>query len=182
MLVFTSPSPVLAAGRLDYAIARKDGNQYFLIFARRYGMAYTREVAYLNSTTHPSEVLAFSKEGRPCIWFDTELERDSRDLAPKGTVLPALLDAVPRAPIQRTGRMKAITAVEGGERETFEVEILLSEDDLAHCCYYCGDAESASDGNLRFERIGGEGYSSTYWCSNVCGLLGEISTVVDLFQ
>ena len=46
-----------------------------------------------------------------------------------------------------------------------EVEVLLLEDELLRACYYCGEFENAWDEPTRFERIAGEGYATTYMCS-----------------
>jgi hypothetical protein len=81
----------------------------------------------------------------------------------------ALLDAEPPV-VQKTGRTRA-TAINGGDREAVEIELLVDEDDLSRCCYYCGALETTSDvRDGRMERLSGEGYESTYCCSQVCGM------------
>jgi hypothetical protein len=162
MLVFTSPN--IVGGRLGHALARKPYNQYTLIFTAGYGMAASRESAILNSTTPYSEKLETSAENRPLIWLDADVDRDERNLGPPGGMLKALLAAEPPV-IRPTGRTKVIYASEGGEREVSEVEVLLSEEDLARVCFYCGAMETLSDD--RFESCGGQAHESLYWCAPV---------------
>lgn len=161
MLVFTSPA--LSNGGLEFSLARKHPNKYLAVYARAYGMAATREWSILNFTTPGSERLSSSPQNRPCIWLDTELDRDERNLGPAGGMLAAMLAAEPPV-VKATGRTKTIHAALGGEREAHEVEILVQEDDLARFCYYCGGLQHATD---IFERCGGEGYTSIYWCPEV---------------
>lgn len=161
MLVFTSPA--LSNGGLEFSLARKHPNKYLAVYARAYGMAATREWSILNFTTPGSERLFSSPQNRPCIWLDTELDRDERNLGPAGGMLAAMLAAEPPV-VKATGRTKMIHAALGGEREAHEIEILVQEDDLARFCYYCGGLQHTTD---IFERCGGEGYTSIYWCPEV---------------
>lgn len=58
-----------------------------------------------------------------------------------------------------------------GEREVMEVELMLEEDELARCCYYCGRPENDWDGDERFKHLGGEGYEATHRCPTVSTLV-----------
>jgi hypothetical protein len=172
MLVFTSPD--LAKGGISYAIARKSPNTYILAYARAYGMAASREVAILNAFTPRSNsapTLPLSASGKPLIWIDTDLDRDARNLGPEGGVLKALLAAEPPV-IQSTGRTRGMHMTEGGLRDAGEVELLLTEDELARVCWYCSAIETETDvkDNDRFRSCGGEGYETTYMCSQVRSL------------
>ena len=166
MFVFSSPE--IVKGSFELAIARKSPNTYLLILARAYGMAATRTYAVLNVSTPRSAPPALSAEGRPLIWLDTDLDRDPRQLGPPGGVLAALQGAEP--PVVRvTGRTQRMRAAEGGEREAHEVELLVDDEQIGRCCWYCGDVELASDVHegRRFPHCGGEGAASTYMCFRV---------------
>jgi hypothetical protein len=69
--------------------------------------------------------------------------------------------------------MMPVTEPSGEERleEAVEVVIMLSEDELAHCCYYCGMPEQVFgdhwDIDRVYKKIGGQGSSSTYGCWDV---------------
>ncbi|KAJ7633487.1 hypothetical protein DFH06DRAFT_915620, partial [Mycena polygramma] len=95
----------------------------------------------------------------PCIWL--EAHGDARDF--QETVLNPLLNAQPRAPVALTGRKMNAS---GKYKEAVEVMLLLNEDELAHCCYYCGSAEEfyGDYHDVKYAKIGGQGYSSTYGC------------------
>jgi hypothetical protein len=167
MLVFTSPD--LAQGGLSYAIARKSPNTYLLVFARAYGMAASRIVAVLNASTPRSNrapTLPVSSSGKPLLWLDADLDRQNLGL--EGGMLKALLAAEPSV-IVATGRTRGMYMAEGGLWETSEVEILLSEDELARVCWYCEAIETETDVKEgdRFVPCGGEGYETTYMCSQV---------------
>jgi hypothetical protein len=162
MLLFTSPT--LAGGRLEYALVRKPGNQFSLIFTRGAGMAADREGAVLNFSTPPSDQPVLSADRHPIIWLDSDIDRDERNLGPPGGMLAALLAADPPV-IRATGRTKVIHASMGGERDVSEVEVLLAEEDLARVCYYCGSMETVYDD--RFEQCGGQDHESLYWCGPV---------------
>jgi hypothetical protein len=58
---------------------------------------------------------------------------------------------------------------EGGLQATSEVEIVLSEDELARVCWYCEAIETETDAKEgdRFIPCGGDGYETTYMCSQV---------------
>ncbi|KAK7683493.1 hypothetical protein QCA50_013327 [Cerrena zonata] len=163
MYKFTSSHNVLLGNVMDFSIARKDGSEFHLILSRSTGFTPTQQFARLNSTSPRFQPLTLSKEGRPCIWLDVDYERDPREFANQGAILEALLEAQPRAPIRLTGRKRTMSGV-GGEREAVEVEVMLEEDELARCCYYCGSPENDWDGDNRFRRLTGEGYESTYRC------------------
>ena len=166
MLIFTSPD--VAKGGFELAIARKAPGTYLLILARAYGMAATRVFAVLNSSTPSSTVAASSADGHPLIWLDTDLDRDPRNLGPPEGVLAALKAADAQV-VKPTGRVQRMHAKEGGERDAHELELVLSEDQLARCCWYCDALETDVDvrDNDRFRSCGGEGYASTYMCHQV---------------
>ncbi|KAJ6538987.1 hypothetical protein B0H19DRAFT_1176524 [Mycena capillaripes] len=165
MLIFTSPD--IAKGAFELAIARKSPGTYLLILARAYGMAATRVYAVLNISTPNSTVPVISASNRPVIWLDADLDRDPRNLGPPQGVL-AGLRAADKEVVRPTGRMQRMHATEGGERDAHQVELLLTEDQLARCCWYCHALEVDTDvrDNDRFPRCSGEGYSSTYMCHN----------------
>jgi hypothetical protein len=79
-------------------------------------------------------------------------------------MLKALLEADTPV-IRATGLTNSIYAEQGGEREVSQVELLLSEADLARICFYCGSLETTSDN--QFESCGGQGHESLYWCRPV---------------
>jgi hypothetical protein len=159
MLSFTSPS--LTAGSLEHALTRTRSGAYALIYARAYGMAASRIFSSL--TTSPST--AFSASGRPLLWIDAEIDADPRNLGPAGGVPAALLAAEP-AVVAKTGPTRPSG---DGKREVVELELLLVEENLARCCYYCEAVETTSDvGEDRMVLLSGEGYQSTYCCSQVC--------------
>ncbi|KAF8958071.1 hypothetical protein BDZ97DRAFT_68892 [Flammula alnicola] len=170
MFVFAHQN--LMNGSFEHAIARRNGNQYFLVLSRRYGLAPYREISHLNVSTPQSLTpLPQSIDGRPYIWLDCS--SDHLEFIPHQNpgILTALLNAEPRPIIKLCGLTRRMSAPSGAtdrysEGEVIEVEkveLLLSEDELAHSCYYCGEVEM--DGGENFERIGGKAYSSTYGCA-----------------
>lgn len=60
---------------------------------------------------------------------------------------------------------------DGVERpyDVVEMMLLLSEEELAHCCHYCGWPEEAygDEKDWRYKKISGAGYGSTYACPGV---------------
>lgn len=166
MLIFTSDN--VAKGGFELAIARRSPGTYLLILARAYGMAETRVYAVLNSSTPSSTVPASSPTGHPLIWLDTDLDRDPRHLGPPEGVLAALMAADSQV-VRPTGRVQRMHGKEGGERDAHEVELMLEEDQLARCCWYCNILETDVDArdNTRLQRCSGEGYTSTYMCQQV---------------
>lgn len=86
-----------------------------------------------------------------------------------------LLEGEPRAPVKVTGGKRVVQVEDskgterrkGKERVAVEVELLLEEDELARCCYYCGMPENDGEKDHRFRRINGEGYESSYRCFRV---------------
>nr|VWO95085.1 Nonribosomal peptide synthetase 1 (EC [Ganoderma boninense] len=181
MLIFTTPD--VAKGSFKLAIARKSPGKYLLILARAYGMAETRVFAVLNSSTPSSTIAASSASGHPLIWLDTDLDRDPRNLAPPRGVLGALQAADPPV-IKLTGRVQRMHAKEGGERDAHEVEIVLSEDQLARCCWYCDALETDIDvrDDERFKSCGGTGYASTYMCQQKSGFARGVSGLLRPFK
>ena len=180
MFKFTSSHNVLSGNRLEFSIARRDGSEFQLILSRSTGFLPSQEFAKLNSSTARFQPLTFSKEGNPTIWLDVDYERDPRGFTDPGSILGAMLEAEPRVPVRLTGRKKIVKGDGEGkktgwaqdEREIVEVELLLEEDELARCCYYCGSPENDWDRNTgRFECLSGQGYESTYRCFRVCSIL-----------
>ncbi|CAA7267069.1 unnamed protein product [Cyclocybe aegerita] len=169
MFVFTHQN--LMNGIFDHAIARRNGNQYFLVLSRVYGLAPYREISHLNvSTPQSSTPLPLSNEGRPCIWLDCSTDRSDFIPLQNPSIVTALLNAQPKPIIKLCGLTRRISPPTGTDRyskseeiEVEKVELLLSEDELVHSCYYCGELEM--DGSEHFERIGGKGYNSTYGCA-----------------
>ena len=151
---------------LDFVLTRTAANKYALFFGRAYGMAASRRWADLNSTTTSSEPLLLSSDKRPCIWVDSSLDRDPRNLGPEGGLIATLLSCDP--PVFRlTGEKKNMYAKEGGWREAQQVEILLKEEDIARSCHCCGNCEFPSGLGERYTHVGGENYTSIYQCSDV---------------
>lgn len=169
MLTFTHPD--LVRGALGHSIARKDGNQYTLVLSKPSGLIYARDISRLNISTPPSwKPLPLSPDGRAYFWLDCSTDRGYGGF-PNG-VLAALVASEPKPVVKPTGRKQIMAplheaGLDSGPREVQEVELLLSEDELIHSCYYCGDLEIEGNGGVPFMRIGGAGYASTYGCTNV---------------
>jgi hypothetical protein len=169
MLAFTHPD--LVRGALAHSMTRNDGNQYILVLSKPSGLIYTREISRLNISTPPSwKSLPLSPDGRPYLWLDCSTDRGYGGL-PNG-VLAALTASEPKSVVKPTGRKQIMappeeTGLDSDPREVQEVELLLSEDELLHSCYYCGDLEIEGNGGIPFVRIGGTGYASTYGCASV---------------
>ncbi|TBU30095.1 hypothetical protein BD311DRAFT_787404 [Dichomitus squalens] len=163
MLIFTSPD--IVNGSFVLAVARKSPGTYLVVLARAYGMAATHLYTVLNSSTPRSTVPPLSSAGRPLIWLDADLDRHPAQLGPPNGVLAALRAADSEI-IRPTGRTQRMHAELGGERDAHEVELILDEDQLARCCWYCDALELDSDvrDNYRFPLCSGEGYTSTYMC------------------
>lgn len=166
MLVFHSPD--IVNGSFELAIARRSPGTYLVILARAYGMAATRVYTVLNTSTPPSTVPPLSSSGHPLIWLDADLDRRPPHLGPPDGVLAALRAADSEV-IRPTGRTQRMNAKLGGERDAHEVELVLEEDQLARCCWYCDAFELDTDfrDNRRFLLCSGEGYESTYMCPQV---------------
>ncbi|KAJ7162235.1 hypothetical protein C8R46DRAFT_346396 [Mycena filopes] len=103
--------------------------------------------------------------GYPYIWLEA---KDSRPDETVGMWIERLA-GLPRPIVRPTGRRRQIPGADGGE--AVEVVIMLSESELAHCCYYCARPEQTWGAGAQaqsddFKKIGGEGYSSTYVCYN----------------
>ncbi|KAJ6585311.1 hypothetical protein B0H19DRAFT_418571 [Mycena capillaripes] len=173
--MFVIHSPALTDGQFGFVIARDDNHYYFMLAGEFYGHCPSRICKDMNASTAAEEP-TFLPNGHPCIWVEP-LEDYVFNLG-------KLLAITPRAPIRLSGRRKSIASAKGelGEtKELVEIVIMLSEDELAHCCYYCGRPESmranyADPPALRepytdhWSRMGGNGYSSTYKC---CDCLAE---------
>lgn len=160
----------------QWAIARKNDSQYWFVLATPPGLIYDRKVAHLNYSTpsepHPPPL---SLKGRPYFWFDSSWDRGVTAGPP---LLSTLLSAEPRPPLRLTGSTQkmSIEGTLGGDREAVEVELLLSEDELCHVCYYCGKFEDMWEARDHYyTRNGGKGYMSTYSCGSVSKQLDNIS-------
>jgi hypothetical protein len=163
MLIFHSEADPLFV----YAISRKK-HHYQLVYARAYGMAPSREVAILNYTTPEDAALPLSACGRPLLWFDSDWERYNEPMigAPR-EMFSIVLAAVPPV-IAKTGRTQPMRGPNGEEREAVEVELLLSEDQLSHRCWSCGNFETDTDIKwARMPRWSGEDEESLYCCAGV---------------
>jgi hypothetical protein len=185
MVSFTSQG-FTDRGGLEYGLARKSPNTYLLVYARAYGMAVCRYTAILNVSTPrsiSSPALRLSTSGRPLIWIDADVDRDPRNIGPEGGMLKALLAAEP--PVFRsTGRTRGMYMPEGGLRDAGEVELLLTEDELARACWYCGviEYEWRVSSNDRFVPCDGEGYQTTYMCSQVRSSHRVFFLVMDIIE
>ncbi|KAJ6493807.1 hypothetical protein DFH09DRAFT_946932 [Mycena vulgaris] len=148
----------------------RDYNHYYLAFSRGYyGHCPTRFEGDFNRTTAGEEPHCLPN-GNPYIWLEPPVtwgSESGREALER--LISQLLEAQPRPPIRLTGRRRSIPRTDDGVQrlggEAVEIVIMLSEDELAHCCYYCAQPEDERD--LRYKRIGGEGHSSTYGCPNV---------------
>jgi hypothetical protein len=160
--MFVLTSPLLAGNHLALIIVR-DENHYYLAYSRGYyGHCPTRITADFNPTTAGGKPNSLPN-GYPYIWLEpTSLPKGENILDEVEGLISKLLVAQPRAPIRPTGRKRAVPGVDGG---AVEIVIMLSEDELAHCCYYCGRPEEVYD--PRYRRIGGKGHSRTYGCPEV---------------
>lgn len=122
-----------------FSFARKDAinrNQYMLVLALPYGMAYDRRVATLNRSTTEVDVPTLSPSNHPIILFDCAFN-PNKD--PRG-FLGALLQAEPPV-VRLTGNSRKMQTKLGAAKLVPKVEILMNEDDLAHMCCYCGYIE-----------------------------------------
>lgn len=174
---------------LQFSITRKDGNQYYLVTSRPYGLLYQREISHLNVTTPPStNPLPVSPNGRPYIWLDCDIERSA---CKSFNILNSLLEAQPRPVIKLTGGKQLMSLggprperswEDGGEKKIQEVELLLSEDELAHWCRYCHRLQIHGSRQVEFQRISGKGYSSEYGCVEVGCFLLQLGQLLTLEQ
>ncbi|KAH9910630.1 uncharacterized protein B0H18DRAFT_443126 [Fomitopsis serialis] len=155
MPILSFVTPAYAKGGLCFALARKDSlnrNQYMLVFARPYGMAYDRRGPTLNCAASSNEADApgLSSSGHPMICFDCDIDLNPLRPEPKG-MLNALLQAEPPV-IRPTGRTRKMVDKSGGVELVHEVEILVDEDGLSHRCnkdstrpqYLCPTCEEQS--------------------------------------
>ncbi|KAJ7467021.1 hypothetical protein FB451DRAFT_1093028 [Mycena latifolia] len=137
---------ILNCPGLPFSIAW-DYNHYYLIFSRSfYGHCPTRIYAELNPTTAGDEPQHLPN-GHPCIWLEPRNPRQPNKAGPEEVeeLIPMLGVSGPRqVPIRLTGRRKRLSRADGRGQPTEAVEIvlMLNEDELAHCCYYCGMPES----------------------------------------
>ncbi|KAJ7443409.1 hypothetical protein B0H11DRAFT_1826169, partial [Mycena galericulata] len=157
-------------GGLNFVIIRED-NKYYLAFGcGYYGHCPTRMSAHLNPTT-ARETPRCLPNGHPCIWLEPQTHSPNPNRLDE--LVEQLLTAQPRPPVKLTGGKMSIgttdrIGIQPG-RDAREAIVLLSEDELAHCCYYCGwpevtYGEDPEEGESRYKKIGGEGYRSTYAC------------------
>ncbi|KAJ7492134.1 hypothetical protein FB451DRAFT_518155 [Mycena latifolia] len=158
-------SPGILKESFDVTLAR-DGPNWLLVTPKGNGFLETRKLAHLNYST-TSEAVKWSEAKRPCFWFDSDWDRQSK---PWSDLLAALLAVEPKAPIRRTGRTQKMTAELGGEREAEEVEVMLDEDEMCKVCYYCGDFESNRLGEKTYSKLEGDEFTSTYACHSCTSL------------
>ncbi|KAJ7633488.1 hypothetical protein DFH06DRAFT_693443 [Mycena polygramma] len=146
----------------------RDDNLYRLALSRgQYGFHRPERTMADFRPTIAKDQPKLLPNGHPCLWLEP---RDTS--APLEQVLDNLLAAQPRGPVALTGRKKRIPKenasgeYDAGYEEAVEVMLLLNEEELAHCCYYCGSAEEfyGDQHDVRYVKIGGQGYSSTYGC------------------
>jgi hypothetical protein len=169
---FFSSSAFIGGTSIQYTLSRWKRNQWMIALARAYGMAIVQDFARLNYSTPSPEPLVLSPDGRPLVWLDTELDRG--DLGPPDGVLAALRAAEP--PVIRVTKLtKMMHATIGGERKAYQVEILVPEEELAHCCEYCGMIETIFQ-KERMAKYGGQGYRSAYWCMKVCQFIRRLQS------
>ncbi|KAJ7678699.1 hypothetical protein B0H17DRAFT_102366 [Mycena rosella] len=150
---------------LGFVVARDD-NHYYLVFSRAYyGHCPTRIMGDFNPTTAGDEPNHLPN-GHPYIWLEPPSGGEA-GVPQLQKLISQLLTAEPRAPIRLTGRKRRMRGIDEGERaEAVEIVIMLSEEEFAHCCYYCGrpeETDGAPNEDLH-KRIGGQGYSSMYGC------------------
>ncbi|EPS94153.1 hypothetical protein FOMPIDRAFT_1055348 [Fomitopsis schrenkii] len=162
---FTTPG--FGHNTLRFAFARKDAtnrNQYMLVCALPYGMAYDQRIVTLNRSTTAAEADAptLSPSKHPIIFFDCNF--DPNPTIPRG-LLGILLQAEPPV-IRLTGNSRKIHTELGAPKLVPEVEILMGEDDLAHMCCYCGAPEFIELAPRRFKRCNNDPAQPQYICSN----------------
>ncbi len=123
---------------LDLAIGHKHG-AWYLVFAHTYRLADSREVARLDKRglSNRKEVL-----GHPCFCFDPEAVSGWER---QGQSLLDLLLAVERYPI-----LKVVAPSSNSMPGTLtEVEVIVPEAQLAHCCECC-EAWESTESNVRW--------------------------------
>ncbi|KAI0720891.1 hypothetical protein C8Q72DRAFT_89802 [Fomitopsis betulina] len=158
---FTTPG--LGRNFLRFPFARKDAtnrNQYMLVLALPYGMAYDCRITTLNRSTTSAEADSpiLSPFKHPIILFDCTFDPNRSD--PRG-LLGELLQAEPPV-IRLTGVSRKMqterTEISPGSRDPH------IEDALAHMCCYCGHTEYIEP--RRFKRCNSEPDQTKYICSN----------------
>lgn len=172
--IFIFQSQTLACGTFNFVIVRECNHYYLAFNVGYYGHCATRMHAHFNPTTAEEKPRRLPN-GHPCIWLEPSDPSSHSFTVGKelDELIGQLLEAQPRAPIHLTGRKRGMrkTDRDGVERrhDALEIMMLLTEDELAHCCYYCGWPEVAygDDKDGRYPRIGGDGYESTYACWDV---------------
>ncbi|VDB96573.1 unnamed protein product [Peniophora sp. CBMAI 1063] len=159
--------PPLACKALDFDtplrpwpvnLGRK-GPTWFLVFTRPRGMRMMREALPLNTLPPSDPFPADSPEGHPRFALFSPLE-------PK--LLSALLDArvtrtdgdAPMPIVRRTGR----TFGSRGAESIVEMEVLLSETEILHCCTHCFKWETMN--SPAFLRC--SGCKARFYCSQRC--------------
>jgi hypothetical protein len=154
----------------EFGIARSHPGTYKLVFVRAYGMAVTRDLGDLDLSSPPSTSPPMSTAGRPLLWLEAS---NANKQEPRGlwagsshSMYEVLITAEP-AVIAPTGRTKTVRSLKGISYEAYEVELLLDEETLTRWCYYCGDSELNYAGEKRMALLSGQGYQSTYRCSQV---------------
>ncbi|EIN08879.1 hypothetical protein PUNSTDRAFT_143573, partial [Punctularia strigosozonata HHB-11173 SS5] len=150
-------NPVLTG--FPFALARKshiDPFQYVLVSTWGPSAFEVCYVTTLNSTS-PAEL---SPHGKPLLWVVPDIEM-TPSRVPGGTLDALLAINYKRPPLRLTGGMRLDARAPGGR--ALQAEVLLEEDALLRVCCYCGCVERANH-STQFERCGGRGYNSLYWC------------------
>ena len=136
-----------------------------LVLAARYAMFPAQEIAELNTLT-PNEPMVLSSEGYPLIWFYPRLGPGS--ILSEDQLLDALSKAEPPV-VRKTSETKTTKVGGGDECVVNRVELLVKEETLPRCCYYCGaiEADTFDKPEQRFAKFWGSDFSSLYWCNTV---------------
>ncbi|KIY65848.1 hypothetical protein CYLTODRAFT_455946 [Cylindrobasidium torrendii FP15055 ss-10] len=120
---------------LDLSLGQtSDGGDWYLLFARHYPTADSREVVRLNSRRHAKAVACQLKRGNPHFIFDQDAATGWE--APGQCLLDLLISVRPSV-------LRYWGTDEGGR---VEVEVLIPEHRLLHWCERCGQWESVQDG------------------------------------
>ncbi|EIN08880.1 hypothetical protein PUNSTDRAFT_134054 [Punctularia strigosozonata HHB-11173 SS5] len=142
-----------------FALARKshiDSAQYMFVSTWGSDLFDVCYITTLNSTAR-AEV---SQDGKPLLWVVPDVEMTPSQVP--GSTLDALINIdYKRPPLRLTGGMRLDPRA--AEGRALQAEVLLDEDALLRVCCYCGRVERANHAD-HFERCGGSGYNSLYWC------------------
>lgn len=126
---------------LDLAIGHKHG-AWYLIFARNYCLVDSREVTRLDEPGLPNRK---DVGGHPCFWFNPKAfsgwEQQNQSL------LELLLS------FDRSAVLKVIPPTRSVPGALTEVEVLIPEAQLAHCCESCETWESIESDSRRWTLV-----------------------------